>query len=68
MERLVKEIADMHTQEALVKGTILDHFLTEKDFNVLNVYLTSWMMEPYIDLERLKEIENIFELDMLKSG
>lgn len=54
------EVSDMLMKEALVTATIIQgvtDLVTRGDREALTIYAAAWMMQPYLDARRLKELQ-----------
>lgn len=51
------EVAEMLLKEALVTATIAHGVVACRDTEALTMYAAAWMMEPYVDSKRVKELQ-----------
>ena len=54
----------MFAQELVLKRSVLADILTPKQPDVSEMYIAAWMMDPYVDDERIKQICYFVKVDM----
>ncbi|KAL6635623.1 hypothetical protein LY90DRAFT_674845 [Neocallimastix californiae] len=58
---IMNEIIDMYTVELNLKRTIFNNLLKINDRKEGMLYISCWINEPYINLKRLNDIEELIE-------
>lgn len=59
----MNEIVNMYTQELHLKIEIINNILTIQDKKEGMLYMSCWINEPYINLERLDTMNEILEYE-----
>jgi hypothetical protein len=57
----------MHTKDLVMKKMVssdLSNMAYEKNHDTLLLYLAAWLMSPMLDLNRMKEIEEILDFEL----
>ncbi|TPX65217.1 hypothetical protein SpCBS45565_g05347 [Spizellomyces sp. 'palustris'] len=65
---LFRKTIDMYATELSLKRRIAESLPTLRDRREAMFHLTAWLQEPYLDLEVLQEIDDIWELESSVEG
>jgi len=61
---LTQEISHMHQQDLLMKQTLMTDITTQEEHDTLMIYISSWLMCPFIDQKRIKEIYQMVDIEL----
>lgn len=71
---MAQRVLHMYERELVLKTATLDSIQTAEQRNTVPyqqtmvVYLSAWVMQPYLEVDRIKMVMNLFETELRKGG